>query len=438
MTDDLINAPPTSSYLSSSDFTTDWSIQNWTTDAKPLSPIPRVNSAQNIYISRNTTSPDHPTYLTLRANRLDDFISTAELESNQRNLFYASIRARMRIIPSSILNSASPSSSSHPETKNDTISPGIVAGLFTYTPSSSPFTVSESDIELLTSNRPSLIHYSNQPDYNPQTDSTIPGATTQSTLPHSKRYTQWLDHRLDWHDGVSRWYVDGELVLEKRVNVPREPGGLVLNLWGDAGRWSGAMDDDGEAGSVVVLGVQWVQMVFNVSGPAGGPGLEEEGGKEEEGDDDVNTKTESKSRSRSRYKRDVTTEPHSSSFNLFQRSRQEEETHAEEDDGAEENKKKGVCKTPCTVDDVAQVGFPERVVGSATTSPSSPPLASDPSSTPSPSSAAPSLTSRTRTAGRASTIALMLISLSLVSSLGMGMDMDMFSFGHSEVDIAVG
>lgn len=264
-TADLVHALPTSAYLSTSDFVRDWSAKTWFVDANRGASLSRFNSAQNIYISRNTTSPSSdpsdtgPTYLTLRATRFGDNMSTAELESNQKNLFHSSIRARMRIIPHSLLGKTASSPS------NDGISAGAVAGLFISTPFSGAI-ISESDTEILTRDLPDQIHYSNQPDYDTRTDSPIPGASNQIALPDSKKFTSWLDHRIDWHEGVSRWYIDDQLVRQSTVNVRQHPAGMVLSLWGNGGLWSGEMKDGGE----VVLGVQWVQLVFNTSGDING------------------------------------------------------------------------------------------------------------------------------------------------------------------------
>jgi hypothetical protein len=320
-TDDLVNAPPTSSFLSTSDFVTNWSIQNWTADADTSSPVSRVNSAQNIYISRNSTSgSESATYLTLRASRLDDFMSIAELESNQKNLLHSSIRARMRFIPNNLLSSSPTLGSSNDTTLNSShpVSAGAVAGLFTYYSSTA-----ESDIEILTRDPTDMIRYSNQPDYDAHTDSAIPGASTQSTLPPPKAYTDWIDHRIDWLDGVSRWYVDDELVLEKQMNVPKEASGLILNLWGDGGEWSGNMT----VGSEVVLGVEWIELVFNTSGKVEGPPQPKETGSSGPGGKDSGSGTS---------KRDV-----GPSAGLWKRKSQDK------------------CKVACNVDGVKQVGFPE-------------------------------------------------------------------------------
>lgn len=49
--------------------------------------------------------------------------------------------------------------------------------------------------------------------------------------------------------------------------VPKKPSSLTLNVWSDGGIWSGNMSVGDEA----YLQVQWVEMVFNTSGPVTGP-----------------------------------------------------------------------------------------------------------------------------------------------------------------------
>lgn len=73
----------------------------------------------------------------------------------------------------------------------------------------------------------------NQPAYDDDAEKAIPGASTQATLPHGLRYTDWIDHRLDWFNGVVRWYVNDLLVLNKTMNAPTEPSALVVNVWGN-------------------------------------------------------------------------------------------------------------------------------------------------------------------------------------------------------------
>src|SRR5690606_2024730 len=55
---------------------------------------------------------------------------------------------------------------------------GACAGIFTYFSRTS-----EADIEILTSDPPTRIHYANQPDYDPVLDQRIPGASQDWNIP---------------------------------------------------------------------------------------------------------------------------------------------------------------------------------------------------------------------------------------------------------------
>lgn len=110
----------------------------------------------------------------------------------------------------------------------------------------------------------------------------IPGASSKVDMPAFAYWTDWHDYRLDWSATHSRWFLDGELMLEKTYSVPQTPMTLILNLWSDSGSWSGQM----AVGDTVELGVQWVDMVFNTSGPVFGPNGQPdfEQGEEQEAD----------------------------------------------------------------------------------------------------------------------------------------------------------
>lgn len=256
----------TSAFFNTTSFNNDWSILNTPEDLDAT--VPSINSAQNVFISKETDKDGtESTYLALRAFRLRNFASIAEIDSNQKNLLHSSIRARMRMIPAFsnasleaiVDNDVGPViglNTSHP------VAPGAVLGFFTYESDTQ-----ESDIEILTSDPTTNIHYSNQPDYDAKTGNTVPGASTDTSLPDGMVWTDWHDHRIDWYDGISRWYVDGQLVLEKTLNVPTKPSGLILNLWSDGGAWSGNMS----IGAQVVAGFQWIEMAFNISGNVNGP-----------------------------------------------------------------------------------------------------------------------------------------------------------------------
>lgn len=110
--------------------------------------------------------------------------------------------------------------------------------------------------------------------------------------------------------------MNGVRVAGMEYGVPRWPSGLVVNLWGDGGVWSGGMAGGGEAG----LEIQWVEMVFNTSGPVDG----------------------------------LVTGARRARRWWWWRGR-----------GGEGREKRGVggCRVPCTVDGVRRVGWPEYVRG---------------------------------------------------------------------------
>ena len=258
----------TSSYFNSTPFTTDWFFTNGPT--KHNSTLTSVDSPRNIFLFKD---PDtESTYLALRAQRLASFVSNAEIDTNLQTILHSSLRTRARLIPalSSTQTSGGPQPYTNPSPSSPPIpglntshpiAPGAVLGFFTYHSETQ-----ESDIEILTSDPVSQIRYSNQPDYNIAADTPVAGASTAQILARGIDWTNWHEHRIDWFAGVSRWYVDGTLVLEKTVNVPTAPSALLLNLWSDGGNWSGDMS----VGAQVVAGFEWVEMVYNVSDAGGG------------------------------------------------------------------------------------------------------------------------------------------------------------------------
>lgn len=285
----------TSGYLQSTEFTNDWSMQSWSRNVSSVPSVSLVNSLQNIYVMRNRTT--NSTYLTFRTVRLENFMSSSEMESMQKNVLHASFRIRLRIIPSDF-NYDTPESNTA-----TSVDAGAVAGFFTfYDPDN------ESDIEILTKDPVNHIRYSNQPDVDRNTGNDIPGASTDVEFPPGKAYTEWIDHRLDWFPDISRYWIDDQLLHNKTYGVPTKPSSLTINLWGDGGEWSGNMTVGGQ----VLMGIEWIEMVFNTSGPVTGPP----------------GATTSK-------------------------------RHHKQDTG---------CKTVCTIDDVANVGFPEVVSVSNSTS----------------------------------------------------------------------
>lgn len=267
--------PSTSAFLDSANWTDNWSYLDGAAETSSStlgSGLVSVYSRQNVYLSRNTTAgAGNSTFLTLRAARpASDFMSCSQITSQERNLLHASIRARLRVIPNGLGNSSAPSAGPRAADNAATgssagehpVDAGAVVGLFTYQSDTQ-----ESDIEILTHDPVDTVHYSNQPDYDNDADKPVPGASTQMSLPDGLVYTEWIVHRLDWFDGVVRWWVNDNMVLEKTVNAPSNPSGLILNVWGNDGYWSGNMSMGGE----VTVGIEWIDMAFNVSGPIDGP-----------------------------------------------------------------------------------------------------------------------------------------------------------------------
>lgn len=67
---------------------------------------------------------------------------------------------------------------------------------------------------------------------------------------------------------MTTWFVDGAFAAQDSYSALNTPSGLVLNMWTHGGIWSGNTSVDWE----MQLQIQWVQMVFNVSGSRNGTG----------------------------------------------------------------------------------------------------------------------------------------------------------------------
>jgi hypothetical protein len=276
----------TSNYFTSPAWTDFWSIENntgpfnWTDGGT----IDQVASLANVFISANNSNfssivdsdfiPDThdtslsnhtssssnssssssmsstSTYLTLRTLRTSKFQSVAEISSTLSTITHASVRARVRIVPSN--NSFFQQSS---------VQTGAVFGMFTYASDTQ-----ESDLEILTADDSRTIYATNQPDVDDQGNS-IDGASTSVGMPDGEQWTMWEDYRLDWLGGKvgSRWWVGDEVVVNKTLNVPTKESQVVLNLWSDGGTWSGDMPP----GTEVRVGIEWIEVVYNATGDQG-------------------------------------------------------------------------------------------------------------------------------------------------------------------------
>ncbi|RDW84514.1 hypothetical protein BP6252_02104 [Coleophoma cylindrospora] len=247
------SAGVTNNYFQSNAFTQDWSIQTWNNSGNlggqsgSDATILMVNSASNIYIEQSTdSSPDYNSFLTLRTSRQTNFQSAAEIDSTEQNFLHMSARFMARVIGS----------------------PGACAGLFTYlspTDPKNPMTVQEADIEILTNGPRNMVQYTNQPS-NAADGRVLAQASSNVTNPNGIDWTQWLAYRVDWTPSMTQWYVNGENVASIGFQTPRDPAGLIINMWGDGGSWTGNMTTFDEA----YLQIQYIEVVYNTSGSYGG------------------------------------------------------------------------------------------------------------------------------------------------------------------------
>ena len=83
----------------------------------------------------------------------------------------------------------------------------------------------ETDIEILTANLGSGVHYTNQPNVPGQGSTTITGP-----LP-SDATTAFHEYRLDWVHGRTDFYLDGILQKSLTANVPSVAGEWIWNNW---------------------------------------------------------------------------------------------------------------------------------------------------------------------------------------------------------------
>ncbi|KAH7114677.1 concanavalin A-like lectin/glucanase domain-containing protein, partial [Dactylonectria macrodidyma] len=187
---------------------------------------------QNVFMARR----DEEAHLTLNTSRLaNNTQQSGEVFFNKAKVDAISLRVSARVYGDS----------------------GAVAGFFIYHNDTQ-----ESDIEVLTRDGDSRVHFSNQPTTNAK-DEAIAGAAFNESLPSRASCQDWTVYRLDWlpdHE-VSIWYVNGQALKQTRTNVPKFSGTIFLDMWSNGGSWSGRM----AVGNKATLEVQWIEMAFNAS-----------------------------------------------------------------------------------------------------------------------------------------------------------------------------
>ncbi|KAF5680934.1 xyloglucan endo-transglycosylase [Fusarium heterosporum] len=240
------NADFTSDYFNwGSEFTSTWGPQKWNNGN---SEFPMQNSYNNLYIEENDdSSPASDTWLTMRTARHNGFHSASEFESLVQHQ-HVSLRMFAR-------------------TKG---SPGACTAMFTYKEGKLPETlaevedessrlalVQEADIEVLTRDDPSIIHYTNQPSRTLD-DNEIEGAHLAATLPDGLKWTDWAKHTIDWTPDATIWKIADQEIWKNSFLVPRDPSTLSFNAWsnGDDG-WTGAIPE----GGVAYQQIQWIELL---------------------------------------------------------------------------------------------------------------------------------------------------------------------------------
>ncbi|KAL8806693.1 MAG: hypothetical protein Q9182_001221 [Xanthomendoza sp. 2 TL-2023] len=214
---------------------------SWSKNASEAAPVLMVNSHQNVYLARDASGSS--VHLTLRTNRLPSFQSTSDLQTTETAYLHASIRIRARVAGS----------------------PGACAGMFTYLTDDQ-----ESDIEILTRDDHSTIRATNQPGLDPR-GQIIPDASTPITISKSGSssvgsWTEWNEYQLNWLPGQSEWLINGVSKLNKTYGVPTQPSNFQIKMWSDGSSWPGNMT----VGGLATLDIEWIDMVYNVSGDASG------------------------------------------------------------------------------------------------------------------------------------------------------------------------
>jgi len=138
--------------------------------------------------------------------------------------------------------------------------------MFTYLPNDDANLVQEADIEILTQDPRNSVQYTNQPSL--KNGNAQPQATVNGTNPGGRDWSLWNVYRVDWMPKQTTWYVNGVVAATISYQVPKDPAGLIVNMWSDGGSWTGNMSLYDEA----FLQIQWIEVAYNTSGPYAGSG----------------------------------------------------------------------------------------------------------------------------------------------------------------------
>ncbi|KAF2396506.1 concanavalin A-like lectin/glucanase [Trichodelitschia bisporula] len=232
---------PASKTVADGQWPKDWYFRDYERKSPGGTVIPVAFTPKRISITKSTDkSHDYETYLSLSTARTADEVQeSAEITYKEFQVLHASIRVYARVSGA----------------------PGACAGIFTYYNDTQ-----ESDIEMMTKDQAGQVHYSNQPSSSGAPDwIDIPGATVNVSLAQhgKKQWTDWHEHRLDWTAGFSAFFVDGVERNTSTLNVPSMASEVYLDMWGANSSWVGPM----KVGMDARFDIQWIEMLFNATGP---------------------------------------------------------------------------------------------------------------------------------------------------------------------------
>ena len=182
-------------------------------------------------LAQNDDPTEGKSALVLRTYRQPGFGTSGEIRTNgDPKMLYGSFRVRSRISGDA----------------------GACGGFFVYRSDQQ-----EIDIELLTKDSRSLVHYSNQPSYVKDAAALVDLQNVTDGL----TWSGWHTHRLDWNSTRSSFFLDSIYITSNRGSVPYEPSYLMLNIWNDDGEWTGEM----KTGDSAKMEVGWIEMIYNTT-----------------------------------------------------------------------------------------------------------------------------------------------------------------------------
>ena len=175
------------------------------------------------YTTTNVAVTGGSLQLRVPGGQTADPVFGAEIETSETDILYGSVRTWVQVssVAGTVHGKALPFSFSNPypySAQNANLH--FHPGLFFYKADNQ-----ESDIEILTGNLKSGVHYTNQ-------NVVLGGESTTATdtIP-TDATTAMNEYRLDWLSDRTEFYLNGVLQTTLTANVPSQPGEWIWNNW---------------------------------------------------------------------------------------------------------------------------------------------------------------------------------------------------------------